>query len=52
MLFRSSKISLVLREEELTRAEGLDEACRILFGADAERRKREYLERDRSDEDA
>lgn len=47
-LRRRSKISLVIPEDEILKADGLDEACRILFGPDAERRKREYLERDRS----
>jgi len=35
-LRRRSKIALVVREEEIRAAPGLREACRILFGGDAE----------------
>jgi glycerol-3-phosphate dehydrogenase len=37
-LRRRSKISLVVRREEVARAPGLREACRLLFGARAEER--------------
>jgi glycerol-3-phosphate dehydrogenase len=43
-LDRRSKIALVVRREEIERAEGLREACRILFGDDAEARRKEYFE--------
>ncbi len=42
-LRRRSKISLVMRREELTKAEGLREACRIFFGSDADARWEEYF---------
>ncbi|NOU31051.1 MAG: FAD-dependent oxidoreductase, partial [Polyangiaceae bacterium] len=42
-LRRRSKISLVMRREELTRAEGLREACRIFFGNEADARWEEYF---------
>jgi alpha-glycerophosphate oxidase/glycerol-3-phosphate dehydrogenase len=40
---RRSKIEQVLRREEIERSPGLREACRILFGEEAEQRLREYL---------
>jgi glycerol-3-phosphate dehydrogenase len=40
-LRRRSKISLVVRREEVRRSAGLREACAILFGAEAEARLRE-----------
>jgi glycerol-3-phosphate dehydrogenase len=43
-LDRRSKIALVVRREEIERAAGLREACRILFGDDAETRRKEYFE--------
>jgi glycerol-3-phosphate dehydrogenase len=43
-LRRRSKISLVVSEDALKRAQGLREACGILFGADAERRIEEYFD--------
>jgi glycerol-3-phosphate dehydrogenase len=42
-LRRRSKIELVVRREEIERAPGLREACRILFGDEAEERLREYF---------
>ena len=42
-LRRRSKISLVVRDEDLRTAEGLKEACQILFGNEAEGKLREYL---------
>lgn len=42
-LRRRSKISLVVRDEVIADAEGLREACEILFGDDAERRLAEYF---------
>ena len=40
---RRSKIEQVLRREDIERSPGLREACRILFGEEAEQRLREYL---------
>ncbi|MGZ6143928.1 MAG: glycerol-3-phosphate dehydrogenase/oxidase, partial [Myxococcales bacterium] len=42
-LRRRSKIALVVRREEIRAAPGLREACRILFGDDAEAKLREYF---------
>ncbi len=42
-LRRRSKISLVVRREALARAPGLREACRILFGDEADYRWREHF---------
>jgi hypothetical protein len=42
-LRRRSKIALVVRREEIRRAPGLREACRILFGDDAEAKIAEYF---------
>ncbi|GAB4429774.1 MAG: glycerol-3-phosphate dehydrogenase [Turneriella sp.] len=42
-LRRRSKIALVMRKEEIRRSKGLKEACKILFGKDAEKRWREYF---------
>jgi glycerol-3-phosphate dehydrogenase len=42
-LRRRSKIALVVRREEIRRAPGLREACRILFGDDAEAKIEEYF---------
>jgi glycerol-3-phosphate dehydrogenase len=39
---RRSKIELVVRKEDILRAPGLHEACRILFGEAARNRLREY----------
>jgi glycerol-3-phosphate dehydrogenase len=41
-LRRRSKISLVLRHDDILAAPGLAEACQLLFGADADRRLEEY----------
>ncbi len=41
---RRSKIEQVVRDEDIRSSAGLDEVARILFGDDAERRLREYLE--------
>jgi len=42
-LRRRSKIALVVRRDEIARAPGLREACRILFGDDAEAKIAEYF---------
>ena len=42
-LRRRSKIALVTRRDELQRARGLDEACRMLFDDDADVRRDEYF---------
>jgi glycerol-3-phosphate dehydrogenase len=42
-LRRRSKIALVVRRDEILRAPGLREACRILFGDDAEAKIEEYF---------
>src|SRR5881394_933107 len=42
-LRRWSKIALVVRREEIRCAPGLREACRILFGDDAEAKIAEYF---------
>ena len=42
-LRRRSKIALVVRREEIWRAAGLREACRIFFGDEAEARIAEYF---------
>ena len=42
-LRRRSKIALVVRRAEIRAAPGLREACRILFGDDAEAKMREYF---------
>ncbi|HEU0055548.1 MAG TPA: FAD-dependent oxidoreductase, partial [Longimicrobium sp.] len=42
-LRRRSKIALVVRREEIRRAPGLREACRILFGEDAGMKIAEYF---------
>jgi len=41
---RRSKIDLVVREEDILGSSGLHEVAEILFGADADRRLREYLD--------
>ncbi len=43
-LRRRSKISLVVRNEEILSAPGLREACDIFFGEDAERKFHEYAD--------
>ena len=43
-LRRRSKISLVVRREEIIKAPGLKEACEILFGEEAEAKLQEYIE--------
>ena len=45
---RRSKIALIERTEEIRQAPGLLEACRILFGDEAEERVDEYLARTRT----
>jgi glycerol-3-phosphate dehydrogenase len=42
-LRRRSKIALVVRREEIRRAAGLREACRILFGDEADAKLAEYF---------
>jgi hypothetical protein len=41
-LRRRSKIALVIRREDLERSAGLVEACRLLFGAGADRALAEW----------
>ncbi|WP_242515926.1 glycerol-3-phosphate dehydrogenase/oxidase [Sorangium cellulosum] len=43
-LRRRTRIALLLRREELARSPGLREACRILFGDEADQRLAEYFE--------
>lgn len=43
-LRRRSKISLVVKREVLLKSEGLMEACKILFGDEAEAKLQEYIE--------
>ena len=43
LLRRRSMISQVVRREELIAAPGLREACRILFGEQAEAKLEEYI---------
>lgn len=43
-LRRRSKVSLVVRQEALAEAEGLREACRIFFGAQADAKWRAYFD--------
>ncbi len=43
-LRRRSKISLVLRKDEILSSPGLQEVCEIFFGDDAEKKLREYIE--------
>lgn len=45
-LRRRSKIALVLGREEIAEADGLREACELLFGDDADRRIAEYFAED------
>lgn len=49
-LRRRSKIALVLSYEEIRDAEGIREACQLLFGDDAERRYNEYFTPEREAE--
>ena len=41
---RRSKIEQVVRDEDIRSSAGLDEVAQILFGDDAERRLKEYLD--------
>jgi len=43
-LRRRSKISLVVRQDDLLNAKGLKQACEILFGNDAEEKLQEYVD--------
>ena len=43
-LRRRSKISLVVRRDDIIDAPGLREACQILFGADGDAKLQEYVE--------
>jgi glycerol-3-phosphate dehydrogenase len=49
-LRRRSKIALVLSYEEIRDAEGIREACQLLFGDVAERRYNEYFTPEREAE--
>jgi alpha-glycerophosphate oxidase/glycerol-3-phosphate dehydrogenase len=42
-LRRRSKISLVVRQQDILAAPGLREACEILFGDQAEAKLKEYI---------
>ncbi|HNA05806.1 MAG TPA: FAD-dependent oxidoreductase, partial [Leptospiraceae bacterium] len=42
-LRRRAKISLVVRKEELKKSTGLKEACKILFGSEADKKWKEYF---------
>ncbi|MEN7341672.1 MAG: FAD-dependent oxidoreductase [Pseudomonadota bacterium] len=44
-LRRRSKITMVVREEEIINAPGLHEACRLLFGDQASDKLQEYIDR-------
>jgi alpha-glycerophosphate oxidase/glycerol-3-phosphate dehydrogenase len=48
-LRRRSKISLVVRQEDILNAPGLREACEILFGDEAEAKLQEYITSVRKD---
>ncbi len=43
-LRRRSKISLVVRQEDILSAPGLKEACEILFGDEADAKLQEYVD--------
>jgi hypothetical protein len=43
-LRRRSKIELVVRRADIINAPGLQEACEILFGGEAETKLKEYVE--------
>ena len=45
-LRRRSKIALVLGRDVIAKADGITEACELLFGEDAQKRLDEYLEAD------
>lgn len=49
-LRRRSKIALVLSHDDVHRADGLQEACELLFGDDAQRRYDEYFTAERQAE--
>ncbi|MFK8051412.1 MAG: glycerol-3-phosphate dehydrogenase/oxidase [Woeseiaceae bacterium] len=44
-LRRRSKITMVVREDEIINAPGLHEACRLLFGDQASQKLQEYIDR-------
>jgi glycerol-3-phosphate dehydrogenase len=46
-LRRRAKVSLVVRHEQLRQSNGLKEACRVLFGDDADERFNTYFEQHR-----
>ncbi|MGE6607221.1 glycerol-3-phosphate dehydrogenase/oxidase [Halomonas sp. NPDC076908] len=46
-LRRRAKVSLVVRHEQLRQSTGLKEACRVLFGDDADERFNRYFEQHR-----
>jgi alpha-glycerophosphate oxidase/glycerol-3-phosphate dehydrogenase len=43
-LRRRSKISLVVRDKDILDAPGLNEACEILFGDEAQAKLQEYID--------
>jgi glycerol-3-phosphate dehydrogenase len=49
-LRRRSKISLVLANDRIEDADGIHEACELLFGEDAQRRYDEYFTQERQAE--
>ena len=44
-LRRRSKIEMVLRRTEIINTPGIIEACRILFGDQAEQKRQEYVDK-------
>ena len=49
-LRRRSKIALVIGNDSIENADGIHEACRLLFGDDAQRRYDEYFTAERREE--
>jgi glycerol-3-phosphate dehydrogenase len=49
-LRRRSKIALVLDHDEVRDADGIHEACELLFGEDAQRRFDEYFTKERREQ--
>jgi glycerol-3-phosphate dehydrogenase len=43
-LRRRSKIEMVLRKTEIVNTPGIIEACKILFGDQAEKKRKEYVD--------
>ena len=49
-LRRRSKIALVIGNDRVEDAEGIHEACELLFGSEAKRRYEEYFTQERREE--